>query len=132
MCKCFNLVSPPLHFFNINELSPQHCHAQLDGAKFWVPWNLGNQFLREAQRLWTLELAQPKPDLLTTVQAGVILDMTCWSNGMDDVSRRYLERAVVIAENLRLFERVDGEEKLGADVRCARAFTAWGLLVWQA
>lgn len=98
-------------------------------AKFWIPQNLGYQFLAEAKRLWELE-SRKSAKTLTTIQAAVLLSIVAITTAMDKVGTSYLMQAIVMAMDQDMFSPTTGTDN--EKLRRARAFTAWGLFCWQA
>lgn len=95
-------------------------------ADYWLPDNLGSRFLAEAKRL--LELEQ-RVGRLTSVQAAVIINLTCNANGIDDLSWSYLYQAVEMARQLDLFAVIP---EASQEEQVASATTAWCLFNCQA
>ncbi|KAL7903952.1 hypothetical protein GGI35DRAFT_484919 [Trichoderma velutinum] len=95
-------------------------------SQYWVPQSLGYRFLAEANRLW--ELKSSNVDLVRA-QAAALLSLNYWNNGMDKLGRRYLERALDVAEKLGLFG--DHADEKDHRMLHARIFSAWGLFNWQ-
>ncbi|KAF6519576.1 hypothetical protein HZS61_015993 [Fusarium oxysporum f. sp. conglutinans] len=56
-------------------------------TEFWNPRTLQYQFSAEARRLWDMEVDSPS---LTTIQAGLIMSLTCNVNGVDKAGWSYL------------------------------------------
>jgi hypothetical protein len=97
-----------------------------DRAKFWCPDTLPYQFLAETRRLLEIEAQRPS---LTTIQALLVMHQTANMNGLDKVGMSYLFQAVSMAYKLDLF-REDPDIR-SFRMKKARAFTAWGLFIWQ-
>ena len=103
-------------------------------AEYWNPQSLEYMFLAEAKRLWELELQKPR---LTTVHAGLVLNLIYNINGLDKIGWTFTIQAVVMARDLHLFDLPTGVEgKKRAQVRTkkmqdAHNFTAWTIFSWQ-
>lgn len=99
-----------------------------DRAEFWNPSSLSFKFLAEAQRLWEIEQVSDK---LTTIQAGLIINITLNSCGVDEIAwSYYCLKAMQMAQNLHLF---DGPTLFRSRrMREAATFTAWAAFYWQA
>lgn len=95
--------------------------------QFWLPQNLGYQFTAEAKRLWELE--RPGDNRITTIQAAIVLNIVVNLNGLDRIGRSYLEQALAMAQELRLFEESQHPEE--EQMRKARTVTSWALFSWQ-
>ncbi|KAJ4227937.1 hypothetical protein NW759_004026 [Fusarium solani] len=95
------------------------CYSRFrDRAEYWNPQTLLYRFLAEAKRLWELEADTPR---VTTVQAGLALNMVHNMCGLDKFGRAYSIQAVNLAHKLRLFD--DVEEVQDQRTRDGRAFT---------
>ncbi|EXL70936.1 hypothetical protein FOPG_13305 [Fusarium oxysporum f. sp. conglutinans race 2 54008] len=95
-------------------------------TEFWNPRTLQYQFSAEARRLWDMEVDSPS---LTTIQAGLIMSLTCNVNGVDKAGWSYLVRATAMANRLQIFE--DLLDTTRRRIRDARALTSWSLFLWQ-
>ncbi|KAI1865349.1 uncharacterized protein JN550_008397 [Neoarthrinium moseri] len=111
----------------VNAVLALACHSYTrlpDREKFWLPHTLGFRFLAEAKLLWELESEVPT---LTTLQATVVLHMIYNHFAMDEISYIYLERAVSMADELKLLEPSTG---YAGKMKLAREFTAWCSFSW--
>jgi hypothetical protein len=106
----------------------QICSPSLPGrSEYWNPQNLAYRFLAEAKRLWELEATEP---CLTTIHAGVILNVFHNLSGLDAIGQVYRLNSVSLARRLRLFdEHIPGQSKR---IRDGRLYTAWALFSWEA
>ncbi|KAI1084060.1 hypothetical protein F5B20DRAFT_364446 [Whalleya microplaca] len=95
-------------------------------AKYWLPNNFGYRFLSEARRLFELEHTNPA---ITTVQAAAIINLTCNSNGIDEISWYYMNESLEMAQELDLF---CPRPEQSVEWQLAAATTAWCLFNWQA
>ncbi|KAF5009796.1 hypothetical protein FDECE_4004 [Fusarium decemcellulare] len=114
----------------VNTVLAAACRAHSsipDRAKFWVPDNLSYRFLAEAKRFWELQVGRSS---LTSIQAAILLNTISNSDGMDKIGRMYMLQAVTMAHELDLFG--SHAEIKSSKMRRARAFTAWGVLAWDA
>lgn len=114
----------------VNAVLAAGCHGYtrlFNRAEFWNPTNLGYRFLAEARRLWELEAGKSS---VTTVQAGLIISITCNIDGIDKIGWSYLHQAVDMARNMQLFKSSVALKDLKA--RAVRSITAWSLFSWQA
>jgi hypothetical protein len=110
-------------------MDSQHCNAKMTArAEYWLPQSLGYRFLAEAKRLWELELAEAKPKL-TTVHAGLLLNLVYNVNGHDKIGWTFTLRAVAIAHELALFH--PSPDIKNKRLREGRDFTAWAIFSWQ-
>jgi hypothetical protein len=113
---------------------PSQCSRRLqttypdfqDRADYSNPNTLVYLFNAEAKRLWEIQVR--RPPLLTTVQAAIILQMLFNLCGQDELGQEYGEKAVELAQELRMFDAPDGA--LNKHTRNARTFTAWALYNW--
>ncbi|KAL2684517.1 hypothetical protein Neosp_005595 [[Neocosmospora] mangrovei] len=105
-----------------------HCHTGLPHrTELWNPDSLGYQFLAEAKRLWEAEMPQERT--LTTLQAGLVMNLIFTIYGMDSLASAYLVQATTIANELGLFDASTNIEDLR--LRHSYNFTAWSLFHWQ-
>ncbi|KAF4470200.1 Zn(2)-C6 fungal-type DNA-binding domain [Fusarium albosuccineum] len=114
----------------VNTILAAACRAHSsipDRAKFWDPDNLAYRFLAEAKRLWELQVGRSS---LTSIQAAILLNTISNSDGMDKIGRMYMLQAVAMANDIGLFG--SHAEIKGNKMRRARAFTAWGVMAWDA
>jgi hypothetical protein len=95
-------------------------------AEFWNPESLCYRFFAEAKRLWELETGNLR---LTTIQAALILYTVYASCAADKLGRVYVEQALVMVRELKLFETCP--EITNAKMRAARDFTAWVVFWFQ-
>ncbi|KAK1760212.1 hypothetical protein QBC47DRAFT_289520 [Echria macrotheca] len=95
-------------------------------AEFWNPDSLGYRFIAEARRLWEIEQGVSK---LTTIQAGLVINVIYNICGVDRVGWSYTERAAAMARDLGLLQ---GLYRGSARLCDAGNFTAWALFNWQA
>ncbi|KAH6642661.1 hypothetical protein C7974DRAFT_385900 [Boeremia exigua] len=95
-------------------------------AKFWMPMNLQNRFLLEAKRLWELEMDISR---LTSIHAAQVIHSVLNVNGLSTVGDFYTSQAIIMAQNLRIFE--PAPRHLSPRLRRGREFTAWALWLWQ-
>ncbi|KAG5932622.1 hypothetical protein E4U53_001242 [Claviceps sorghi] len=95
-------------------------------AEYWNPDTPLYRFLAEAKRIWELEYSRPR---ITTIQAGIIIDVIHHFSGLDEVGQPYRLHAIVMAYRMRLFHRTGDE----ADdrIRNGKAFAAWALYNWE-
>ncbi|KAA8632821.1 hypothetical protein SMACR_02850 [Sordaria macrospora] len=123
-------------------------HRGLHGrAEYWNPANIVYMFLAEAKRLFEIdsELERPIPMLndphgerrlreweerrLTTIQAGLLLNVLYLFNGSDKIGWRYSLRAIDMAHEINLFGAAQPE--MDREMRNVREFTAWIVFTWQ-
>ncbi|KAF4944570.1 hypothetical protein FSARC_14641 [Fusarium sarcochroum] len=106
-----------------------YCYRELPLClEFWNPHTLGYRFLAEARRLWEVEEAGPS-DKLTTLQAGLYINVVYNLMGADSIGWRYTIRAVEIAHSLDLFNPLSRVKSRRS--QHVRDFTAWSLFTWQ-
>jgi len=108
-------------------LTRQHCYRPLTNrAQFWNPHTLSYRFLAEARRLWELELSEAK---LTTILAGILINLVYNISGADKVGWSYTVQTVQKARAIGLFgaptEAADERRQRGRD------FAAWAVFCWQ-
>ena len=112
-----------------NLTAPQSCYPRFENrAEYWNPQTLSYRFLVEAKRLWEPEAAQPR---ITTIQAGILLNLLHNMCGLDKIGRAYSVQAIALAHALRLYDDVPavrGESSRSAD---GRVFTAWMLYNYE-
>ena len=84
------------------------------------------RFLAEVKRIWELEATKPR---LTTIQAGIILNIFHNLSGLDEVGKAYRIHAVALAHQLRLFDGAIDRES--ARIRNCLAYTVWALYSWE-
>lgn len=96
--------------------------------EYWTPNTLGYRFLTEAKRLWELEMEMER-SRLTTVQAGVLLNIAHSMSGRDIIGWSYTVRAAEIAHTMGLFTSEKAVKSM--TMRRARDFTAWALFSYQ-
>ncbi|KAH8666968.1 hypothetical protein BX600DRAFT_511851 [Xylariales sp. PMI_506] len=97
-----------------------------DRAEHWNPNTLEYQFLAEAKRLWELETAEAR---ITTIQAGILLNVFYNLSGLDVIGQTYRIQAIELAHKLQLF---DGPSPGQSDrISKGSAFTAWALYSWE-
>lgn len=84
------------------------------------------RFLAEAKRLWELEARTPR---ITTIQAGILLNVVYNLCGLDGIGQAYRLQAIVLANELHLFDKTIKEDR--PPMRLALAFTAWSLFNWE-
>ncbi|KAK3496731.1 uncharacterized protein B0T23DRAFT_63586 [Neurospora hispaniola] len=123
-------------------------HRGLQGrAEYWNPANIVYLFLAEAKRLFEIdsELERPIPlsndpngerrlreweeRRLTTIQAGLLLNVLYLFNGSDKIGWRYSLRAIEMAHEINLFGPAQPE--MDREMRDVREFTAWVVFTWQ-
>ncbi|KAJ6782478.1 hypothetical protein PWT90_07884 [Aphanocladium album] len=80
-------------------------------------------FFAEARRLWDMERVEPSS--ITTVQAGIVMNIVYNVYSMDKVGLSYGTQAVSMAHAMGLFKPADGVTD--ASTQIVRDFTAWGL-----
>lgn len=98
----------------------------MNRAEYWNPQTLLYRFLAEAKRIWELEATEPR---ITTIQAGVLLNVFYNLSGLDQIGQVYRTHAVALAHKLHLFDdTVDGKSNRE---RNGRAYTAWALYNWE-
>lgn len=97
--------------------------------EYWNPKNLGYQFLAEAKRLWDIELLSGRVRL-TTIQAGMHLNLVHIMNAMDAAGLSYTQQALDMARRVGLLVPPSGPKQNSRRNR-AKAFTAWALFNWQ-
>jgi hypothetical protein len=89
--------------------------------------------MAEARRLWDLE--KDKKGKLTTIQAGIVLNVACNTSGMDKIGYSYLVQAVALSRDMRLYHMAASSSIVNyrkQKMNAARAWTAWSLFSWQA
>ncbi|GAB0134298.1 hypothetical protein EsDP_00002676 [Epichloe bromicola] len=96
--------------------------------EYWSPNTLGYRFLTEAKRLWELEMEMER-SRLTTVQAGVLLNIAHSMSGRDIIGWSYTVRAAEIAHTLGIFTSEKAVKSM--TMRRARDFTAWAFFSYQ-
>ncbi|KAH8677830.1 hypothetical protein BX600DRAFT_138214 [Xylariales sp. PMI_506] len=103
------------------------CYREIPNRyECWNPRTLGYQFLAEAKRLWELEAGRSR---LTTIQAGVLLNIVHNMNCKDTIGWAYTKKAVDMALGMGLFNtETKVQSKRESD---ARDFTAWALFSFQ-
>lgn len=123
-------------------------HRGLQGrAEYWNPANIVYMFLAESKRLFEIdsELERPIPmpndphgerrlreweeRRLTTIQAGLLLNVLYLFNGSDKIGWRYSLRAIEMAHEINLFGPAQPETD--REMRNVREFTAWIVFTWQ-
>ncbi|KAJ4985950.1 C6 transcription factor [Stagonosporopsis vannaccii] len=97
-----------------------------DLAKFWMPNNLQNRLLLEAKRLWELEMGISR---LTSIHAAQVLHGVLNGNGLSTIGDFYTSQAIIMAQNLRIFE--PAAPTLSRRLQRGQEFTAWALWLWQ-
>jgi len=107
----------------------QVCYSRFSNrAEYWNPQMLQYRFLAEAKRLWELEAAQPR---ITTVQAGILLNVYYNLCGLDEIGQAYRIQAIALAHKLRLFDSSILNQP-NDRLRNGMIFTAWALYSWEA
>ncbi|KAH8653825.1 putative C6 transcription factor [Xylariales sp. PMI_506] len=107
-----------------------HCMPSIPSrSEFWNPRNLEYQFLAEAKRLWEQE---QWTNHIATVQAGLIISITCNFNGIDKVGSPYLTRSITMAQEMGIFHEDAGCAGRGGGYVTVYSTSAWGLFSWQA
>ncbi|KAM0203028.1 hypothetical protein ACHAPI_001198 [Fusarium lateritium] len=96
-------------------------------AQFWNPNSLGSKFLKEARRLWVLEITDQRS--LTTVQSALVLNTVANMLDMDSLSSAYIVQATKMAWELGLFESTT--YIMNKKLRNSYDLTAWSLFDWQ-
>ncbi|KAF1737343.1 Nitrogen assimilation transcription factor nirA [Beauveria bassiana] len=94
-----------------------------DRAEYWNPHFLGYKFFAEARRLWDMDRFEP--DSVTTIQAGLIMNLVYNVYSMDKVGLSYGAQASAMAYKMGLFKLPD--EVTDPSLQIVRDFTAWGL-----
>ncbi|KAH7174944.1 uncharacterized protein B0J16DRAFT_364916 [Fusarium flagelliforme] len=104
------------------------CYTPLpDRAEYWNPKTLTYRFIAEAKRLWELEALEP---CITTVQAGIILNVFYNLSGLDEIGQAYRVSSVSMANKLNLFSGcTPGPTER---IRRGNSFTAWAIYKWDA
>ncbi|KAJ4263093.1 hypothetical protein NW762_006711 [Fusarium torreyae] len=106
-----------------------YCYRELPlRLEFWNPHTLGYRFLAEARRLWEIEEAGSS-NKLTTLQAGLFINVIYNLMGADSIGWRYTLRSVEIAHSLGLFNPLSKVKSRKS--QHVRDFTAWALFAWQ-
>ncbi|KAL6808365.1 nitrate assimilation regulatory protein nirA [Trichoderma camerunense] len=83
----------------VNAVLTQACMNRLE---YWNPHSLGYRFFAEARRLWELEAGQKSS--ITTVQAGMVINIMYNMYSMDKIGMTYGVQAIAMAHDLKLFE----------------------------
>ncbi|KAJ3493402.1 hypothetical protein NLG97_g4751 [Lecanicillium saksenae] len=92
-------------------------------VEYWDPQSLGYKFFAEARRLWDMERIEPRS--VTTVQAGMVMNITYNVYSMDKVGLSYGFQAAAMAYEIGLFKPANGV--IEPDVHTVRDYTAWCL-----
>ncbi|KAM3464907.1 hypothetical protein NHJ6243_001973 [Beauveria neobassiana] len=127
MCK-FNQPTSTISSFI--SFVAHHCNFQLihlpfpDRVEYWNPQSLGYKFFAEARRLWDMDRLEP--DSVTTIQAGMIMNIIYNVYSMDKVALSYGAQASAMAYKMGLFKLPD-EVTDPPSLQIVRDFTAWGL-----
>lgn len=66
---------------------------------------------------------------LTTIQAGLLLNVLYLFNGSDKIGWRYSLRAIEMAHEINLFAPTPPE--MDREMRNVREYTAWVVFMWQ-
>lgn len=66
---------------------------------------------------------------LTSIHAAQVLHCAINVNGMSTAGEFYISQAIIMAQNLRIFEPVPPH--LSRRLRRGQEFTAWALWLWQ-
>ncbi|PHH86631.1 hypothetical protein CDD83_9949 [Cordyceps sp. RAO-2017] len=103
------------------------CSRLPDRPEYRNPHSYSYRFLVEAKRIWELEAIRP---CITTIQAGIILNLVHNLDGLDEIGRAYGEHSVTLASALGLFGGAVEEVRSKRD-RDGRAFTAWALFSFE-
>lgn len=98
-----------------------------DRVEYWNPQSLGYKFFAEARRLWDMDRLEP--DSVTTIQAGMIMNIIYNVYSMDKVGLSYGAQASAMAYKMGLFKLPD--EVTDPSLQIVRDFTAWGLVLWH-
>ncbi|KAH7161823.1 hypothetical protein EDB81DRAFT_683887 [Dactylonectria macrodidyma] len=113
----------------VNAVLAAACHAYTKSAhraKFWSPLSLQYNFSAEARRLKEFEV---QTDSLPTIQAGLVMALTCNVDGVDKVGWSHTLQAVAMADRMRIFEATPPETDEASQI--VRALTAWSVFCWQ-
>ncbi|KAH7014130.1 uncharacterized protein B0I36DRAFT_338299 [Microdochium trichocladiopsis] len=129
----------------VNAVLAHACSTYLpfeDRSEYWNPDTLSYKFLVEAKRLWELEASpavvlldehgNARPPRLTTIQAGIVLNMTINLTCMDKIGQTYYDRVIQLASEIDLFN-YDGtySHALVTEREATNlAFTAWAVFNW--
>ncbi|KAM0558247.1 hypothetical protein ACHAPJ_004935 [Fusarium lateritium] len=114
---------------SVHDVLRQYCYRELPlRVEFWNPHTLGYRFLAEARRLWEVEEAGSS-NKLTTLQAGLFINVIYNLMGADSIGWRYTLRSVEIAHSLDLFNPLSKVKSRKS--QHVRDFTAWALFSWQ-
>ncbi|ROT39598.1 hypothetical protein SODALDRAFT_349782 [Sodiomyces alkalinus F11] len=114
----------------INSTLANACHALATiehRSEFWNPRNPGYQFLNEARRLWELESDRAR---ITTMQAGCILAITFYVNGIDKLGNTYMLQSIELAKRKGLFS-TPHLQMTDRKTREVKLQTAWALYTLQ-
>ena len=84
------------------------------------------RFTGEAKRLWELHAHKPH---ITTVHAGIILNVIHYLCGIDEIGLTYRARTIAMANELDLFKF--NEKGKDDDAAMGNAYTAWALYNWE-
>jgi hypothetical protein len=111
--------------FNVaNAAKLQSCYLQFSNrAEYWNPHSLGYKFFAEARRLWELERFESRS--VTTVQAGMVINVTYNVYSMDKIGLSYGAQAASIAYEMGMFKPPDG--LIDRALQTVRDYTAWCL-----
>ncbi|KAI7778629.1 C6 transcription factor [Diaporthe eres] len=104
----------PAPFVNVTLAYSCACyHRFYTRAEYWNPQTLMYRFLAEAKRVWELEAPKPR---ITTIQAGIIFNVTHNLCGLDEIGQAYRIHALALAHELQLFDgsadRFEQSEKI--------------------
>ncbi|CAI6338004.1 unnamed protein product [Periconia digitata] len=104
-----------------------NCHISLaDRREYWKPQSLSYKFFAEARRLWDEE--RYRKSRITTVQAGLVMNILYNMYSMDKLGMTYAVQAVSIAHDLNIFG--DTSSLRSARKQHAYGFTAWCIYSW--
>ncbi|KAJ4865698.1 fungal zn(2)-Cys(6) binuclear cluster domain-containing protein [Trichoderma breve] len=102
------------------------CRTFSDRLEYWNPDSLGYRFFAEARRLWELEAGQKSS--ITTVQAGMVINIIYNMYSMDKIGMTYDVQAIAMAHDLKLF---DGPTSKNRRKQRGYDFTAWSIFFWM-
>ncbi|KAK1831522.1 nitrogen assimilation transcription factor nirA [Podospora conica] len=129
MLKMRDRLCSPLLVNTVLAVACFHEPGLSNRAEWWNPSSLSYQFLAEAKRLWEVE---QDVDRLTTIQAGIMLNVALSLCGLDKPGWDYTEHAMAMATRLGLFDGTHVHQFKSDRMRDAAVFTAWAVFSWTA